>query len=454
MGAKSITTIIPHDPAVKTYPFSRLPISKRFKHIYKTLKAKGILGELKENHIFPDIPQFFSYACARSSGKRKVNTSYGHGGSDDEREAVERAISEAIEHYCILNERPQTFIHGTYRQLKTMSIDPLSFTPFTKKQLSTKKYKRFNVSEDMPINWLTGHNLLTSKKVLVPASLAYANYSHKLHNEPVIRMPISTGAACGPNNDFAIYRGLCEIIERDSYMISFQPKMQKKLIFIDRKNKKLNKLLKAFHRYNFEVYFFDTTQDTQIFSVVCLLVDRTGNGPAVCCGLGAGLNVVDVMMTSAIEALRRYITNRNSFFYRSISNIPKKGSFEWFNWTKHREWSAPHMINQVEHFIKTSEAIEMRKTIKFRTDAEYSECAISAIKKVGCTPYYIDMTIPEVEGVELKVAKVLVPEMVPLWHDERYPYFGVKRLIEVPKTMGIDINLDISTRELINNHPF
>ncbi len=444
---------LPHDIAVRIYPFSKLPISRNFEKIYKDLYSKHILGELKEAPSMPDIPQYFTYACARSSGNREVNTSYGFGGSDDEKTSIEHSIAEAIEHYCILNETSKKFVQGSYNQLKMKAVDPTLFIPFSKKQFSKKKYKKFRVSKDSFINWLGGYDLTNSKKMLIPASLAYANYSHKLHNEPVIRMPISTGAACGPNLDFAIYKGICEIIERDGYIISFMPEVPKRLISIDKSNKELCKLLNKFNRYNFEVYFFDTTLDTDIFSVVCLLVDRTGGGPAVCCGLGAGLDTTNALKTSAIEALRRYVSNRNKYFY-SNSPIPKNGSFEWFNWKKYREWSSPHMIKQVENIIRNSKEIPLHKTVKLKTDKEYLKYTLSRLRKVKCTTYYIDMTIPEVETQGLKIVKVLIPEMVPLWHDERYPYFGIKRLIEIPKRMNIHVNLNINTKELIKIHPF
>ncbi len=444
---------LPHDPAVRTFPFSKLPLSSRFKKIHNDLQSHKILGQLTQSKTWPDIPQFFIYSCERYSKGNKVNTAYGYGGSDNERTSIERSITEAIEHYCILNETPEKFVHGSYIQLKNNAIDPTVFVPFTPKQLSTKKYKKFNISRNSQINWLMGHNLISHEKKLIPASLAYANYSHKQHNEPVIRMPISTGAACGPNIDFAVYRGLCEIIERDGYVISFLPEIPKRLISLDKSNKELKELVEKFARYNFEIYFFDTTLDTGIFSVVCLLVDRTGVGPAVCCGLGAGLDTANVLKISAIEALRRYVTNRKKYFY--VNNPPPpKGSFEWFNWQKHREWSAPHMIGQVENFIKSSKQVSLTKTTMFKTDEEYLKYTLSKLKNIGCTAYYIDMTTPEIEKVCLKVVKVLVPEMVPLWHDERYPYFGIKRLTEVPKNRNIDVNLNMNVNELSKIHPF
>lgn len=451
---EEVITILPHDPAVKTFPFSKIPLSTNFERIYSKLHTGNILGKLEPRVSGPDVPQFYIYACARTSGGTRVNVSYGFGGSDDEQTAAEHAIAEAIEHYCILHENKRIFIHGTYNELKTRALDPLELVPFTKQQLSTTKFKKFTITHNTSINWLTGHSLYENREILIPASLAYVNYSSKKHIEPMIRMPISTGAACGPNIDFAIYRGLCEIIERDGYMISFLPEMPKKLIKIDSSEPELNKFLRKFDRYGFELYFIDTTLDSGVFSVVCLLVDRTGVGSAVCAGLGGGLDTHQAIKTSAIEAIRRYVSNQNSFFRSNSTKLPKKYSFDWFVKQKQQTWAAPHMIKKVEDIVKNAKRVKLQNPKEFKNDKDCVKYLITRLNDINCKAFYIDMTIPEVERLGLKVVKVLIPKMVPLWHDERYPYLGMKRLAEIPKEFGIIPNLDLKTTELLEIHPF
>jgi ribosomal protein S12 methylthiotransferase accessory factor len=446
---------IPHDQEVDSFPFSDLPFSNNFRRIYNSLNSEGILGKLEQSVMPADVPQFYVYACQRSSGENKVNVSYGFGGSEDESRAIISSIGEAVEHYCILHERKDFFIHNAYEKLKSEAIDPLRFVPFTQKQLKSKRYKKFNISHSDSINWLEGYSLTNCKKVLLPASLAYANYSCKKHNElGIIRMPISTGAACGPSLDSAINRGICEIIERDGYMISFLPQMPKRIILIDKFNTELSDFIRRFTRYNFELYFIDTTLDSKVFSVVCLLIDRSGSGPAVCAGLGGGFVPTNAIKTSAIEALRRYVSDRNSFFRSEGHSSLKKYSFEWFIRNKHKVWSAPHMIKLVEDLVKNAKKTKLPREIFINNEKEKRKYLTEKLKSLGCELFYIDMTIPEVDKQGLKVVKVLCPEMVPLWYDERYPYFGMERLITVPEKSDIKVNLNLNVKELTNIHPF
>lgn len=450
---KTITSVIPHDQTVKTFPFSALPISE-IQKVYEPLHSKGILGKVESRNSYSDEPQFYVYACERSSGKRKTNVSYGFGGSEDEATAITHAITEAIEHYCILHERENLFVCGTYNELRPKAVDPVRFVSFSPQQLSKKKYRKFIVTHDTPLNWLEGYSLTKKKRVLIPASLAYANYSFKQHSEPIIRMPISTGAACGPTIDFALYRGLCEIIERDAYMISFLPEMPKKLITVDKNDAGLSAFIRKIERYNFELFLVDTTLDCPVSSVVCLLVDRTGSGPAVCAGLGCDLHMHRAIKTAVIEAARRHVSNRSLFFRSDPLPVPKKFSLDWFMRKKQQLWSAPHMIKQAEKFVENAKKIKTKDSKEFKTDKKRIDFLVGDLEKLNCEVFYIDMTIPEVEKVGLRVAKVICPETVPLWHDERYPYLGVKRLREVPKKYGVHPNLELNTQELMNVHPF
>lgn len=447
--------LIPHDINVKTFPFSELPISAKTSELYESLRTNKILGKLEQRQFPNDIPFFYVYACERSSGKNKVNISHGFGGSEDEKTAVSCAIYEAIEHYCILNERRRLFVHGAHNKLKNRAIDPLRFEAFSQSQLSMKKNKKFVVNNNISINWLGGYSLTNKRKVLIPASLAYANYNSGDYFEPIIRTPISTGAACGPTKYFAIYRGLCEIIERDSYMISFLPEMPRKVVDITKKDGDVFEFVNRFKKYGLEIYFIDTTLDTGVFSTVSIVVDRTGCGPAVCAGLGSGLEPKNAIKTSAIEAIRRYTSARALYFQSGNYKIPKRYSFDWFLWKKQLIWSSPHMIKRVYEIIEHSKKVPLPPaSTLFKNDREKVLYLTERLGKLGCEIVYIDMTIPEIKPYGLKVVKTLCPEMVPFWHDERHPYLGAKRLREVPKKYGIKVDLNLNEETLTNIHPF
>jgi ribosomal protein S12 methylthiotransferase accessory factor len=434
------------------YPKHNFP--QDFLIIHKNLKKKGILGEYFPRFNFPDEPQFFQYVCERSPYGIKVKKSFGYGCSDQESEAFTAAIAEAIEHYCILFERDELFIRDSYDNLGDIAINPIRFAPFSKEQYEKSSFKQFKISKKTNMNWLKGYSLTKKKEILVPASLVYANYNSTLRQEPTIQLGISTGAACGSTLEFAQYRGICEIIERDAYMISFLNKIPKKVININN-NQHLSNFKKRIERYNLEVYVLDTQLDLPITTTACLILDKTGSGPAVSAGLGGSLDPKKAIQSSVLEAVRRHISSRDRFFRSEKFLKPRKNSFDWFALQKLLLWSAPHMLLKAEVLFKQGE-IPYEKFNNDEAELSYKEKVEYLVGKLGSKNYEVicvDVTLPEVEEQGLKVVKMLIPELVPLWEDERYPYLGIDRIHNVPKGMGYEMQL-AAQKDAFPLHPF
>jgi len=436
------------------FQFPKHSFPRDFLRIYDNLKKKGILGEYSTRFNFPDEPQFFQYVCERSPQAVKVRKGFGYGCSDMESEAFASAVAEAIEHYCILFERDELFIKDSYRNLKNVAINPIRFVPFSKEQLKKPSFKKFKISENTIINWLEGYSLTNKRKVLVPASLVYANYNASVRKEPTIQLGISTGAACGSSLGFAQYRGICEIIERDAYMISFLNKIPKKVVDIDN-DQYLSDFKRRIERYSLEVYVLNTQLDLSITTTTCVILDRTGSGPAVCVGLGGSSDPKKAIQTSVFEAVRRHISSRDRFFRSKPLPMPRKNSFDWFSLQKQILWSAPHMLSKAEEFIKNGKIfykdLDNTKTmLSYENKVKY---LVDELTSKSCEVICIDITLPEVEEQGLKVVKILIPELVPLWKDERYPYLGIDRLYSVPRKMGYEIK-PIYQENAFSLHPF
>lgn len=426
----------------------------RFIKIHKELKVKGILGDCYPSPALPDEPQFYHYVCERIPYSSNTKKGFGVGCSDSESEAFTAAVAEAIEHYCILFENEKLFIRDSYSNLQEDAVDPLRFVPFSEQQLTRESYKEFRVSHKTPLNWIEGYSLTKKRKVLVPASLVYANYQARARKEPNIQIQISTGAACGPTLEFALYRGICEIIERDAYTISFANGLPKEVIDVDKANS-LFAFKRRIERYDLEVHFLSTKLDCLSFTVVCILLDGTGSGPAVSAGLGGSLDPTNALKTAALEAVRRHISVRDKFFRSKRSPMPLKNSPDWFLAKKQILWSAPHMIKTAQSFL-SGRRIPFEKLAKHKypkNDKDRVKFLVDELKGKGYEVLYVDTTIPEVKKLGLTVVKVLIPEMVPLWKDERFPYLGIKRLYSVPGKLGYD-TVPKLTQDTFSSHPF
>lgn len=436
------------------FQFPQPRLSRDFIKIHQELKRQGILGDYGRRLTFPDEPQFFQYACERYPGtKRRGKISFGFGCSDDQSEAFVIAVAEAIEHYCILSIQKSKLLRDTYEHLRERAIDPLRFLPFSTEQLKQEKFTKFRFDHKTPLNWLQGYSLTTKRKVLVPASVVYAKYDAVYYDEPVIQLPNNTGAACGESLEFALCRGIYEVVERDAYMISFVRNLPKRMIDVSQDDG-LSQFKRRIERYALEVYFLLTALDYPMPTIACLILDRTGSGPAVCTGLGGHRDIRHAIRTAGFEAVRRHISARDRFFRTIPLPMPQKYSFDWFLLEKQRLWSMPHMIAKAETFLG-SDTISLQDSLGEFSMASHSVTQlVDRLKQLNCEAIMVDVTVPEVEAVGLKVIKVLIPEMVPLWRDERYPYLGIDRLITVPTKMGYSSLSPVVYDDAFTIHPF
>ncbi|MCA2227193.1 YcaO-like family protein [Nonomuraea aurantiaca] len=73
-------------------------------------------------------------------------------------------------------------------------------------------------SDNRPISWAQGHDLLSDEPVLVPQDAA--GYVANYHEAPCYRITTTNGLASGNSLEEAVCHALCEVIERDAITIS------------------------------------------------------------------------------------------------------------------------------------------------------------------------------------------------------------------------------------------
>jgi len=120
------------------------------------------------------------------------------------------ALMEAIERQVVLRTR-LPIIEGSYQKLKEEHdiIDPRSLN-----EPLQPDYSERNV-----YSWVFGTDLITERRVLVPAKFAGYIWSDVPHR-PCIAESTSNGLASGNCREEAICHGLCELIERDSWSMA------------------------------------------------------------------------------------------------------------------------------------------------------------------------------------------------------------------------------------------
>jgi ribosomal protein S12 methylthiotransferase accessory factor len=120
------------------------------------------------------------------------------------------AVMEAAERYAAALPRPPAEV-GSFRELsrRRRVLDP--------GDVNLERYRDY--TDDTPISWHEGFDLLHDETILVPAFLA-AYHPLQVTELPPVAITTTNGLASGNSLEEAICHALCELIERDDWTMA------------------------------------------------------------------------------------------------------------------------------------------------------------------------------------------------------------------------------------------
>lgn len=412
------------------------------------------LNQILKDRSYSDEPKIYHYTSAFNTPDENDNDTLAGGVSPSKEIAILKAISEGIERYSLSQQPNEGYLRGSYNQLAQKYgpdnvLNPKEVSAFSEKQLELSNFKNFVFSKDSYFRWIKANSLFSGKEVYIPAQLIYVPYHrHGSQHEPAIRISISTGAANGTALGSSLYRGICEIIERDAYIINYLNSLPRTRIVNFPKD--IKKLLDVFSRYNLEVAVLELTLDLQVPVFAALIFDRTGIGPAVSVGVKADLDSKEAIIGAILEANHtrpwaRYVMMKPDTITKENSEIE---SFE----DRLLFWSKVPMIDKLS-FWQNTQKKNFVALPAYKGHSKIKDLLGKLRDKVK-EIYFVDITPKKAKDKGFCVVKVIIPEMQPLYLDERFPYLGGRRLYEVPFRLYL-IDKQLKETELNKTpHPF
>lgn len=123
------------------------------------------------------------------------------------------ALMESIERYSSLpSGGPRKFVRSSY--------DDLSKTHKVLHPDKIVEPMRFEYHDEMLMDWLTGHDILSSEEIMVPASIALFRYTPAPPAVNPFAYFHTNGLASGNVMEEAVCHALCEVIERDAMSLA------------------------------------------------------------------------------------------------------------------------------------------------------------------------------------------------------------------------------------------
>lgn len=387
------------------------------------LDNPDIVTFVSKVYAYNDEPKLYQYSSYFKEKYNNIlqNDSTASGISFDKNSALIRLIGEIIERYS-LTSNDKISAYKSYielEQLKEKALNPLEIV----KMMKSKMRLKYSNSEAEKFRWTEARSL-TNRTILIPSQLIYVPYLFQ-NKELNLQSTISTGAAAGTSIEDAIYRGICEIIERDAFMIAYLNKLPSPKINLKAlKDVEILKIIEILERYKLECVLLDITTDIGIPAFASILIDKTEMGPAISVGLKAGFDIKKSIIGAIEESLMTRSWIRDELIYKNknqtrkkiVSTIEDRANF----------WIPTSSIQYLNFWLENSNCKNIKLEKFKKTENDFLKIK-KKLKDKKIDTFYVDITDEKIKKYGFTVAKVIIPKLQPLYLDERYPLHA-KRL--------------------------
>ncbi|HEX3606943.1 MAG TPA: YcaO-like family protein [Candidatus Dormibacteraeota bacterium] len=165
-----------------------------------------------------------SVACDMTRISMCANGRSNHGSSFvSESAARAAAIAECIERYCGNWVDPARMVEASHLELVSRgehAVDPQRLILHSPAQHAAAGFPLVPFTRDLRVHWVRGECLTCERPAWIPASLVHVNWYLGEHaDDPPTNYAMFSGIAAGSSWDAALASGLEEVIERDATML-------------------------------------------------------------------------------------------------------------------------------------------------------------------------------------------------------------------------------------------
>lgn len=406
----------------------------------------GLVTFLGERECDPTDPDVFIVAAQSADlavlgFATSENRIVGSGAGLTYEHAFWAAAGETVERYSAAIVPTEELIIGSYAELQARGIPaagPERWALFHPSQFPALSLPRF--TEDLRIAWVKGYRLGTREECYVPACLTYLSpdaTQYLAHGAKLIGPSTSTGVACARCPREATFKGLCEVIERDAFIIRWRAALPCVRIEIDPDSAIHATYHKVFVRPGLEYTIFETSLDLPFHSMLGVLRDTRHDPPRILVGGACHPDPEQAVLKTLIELAQ---------------------GFQWANHVRTRTIALDDAFSAITTFESRMELYvfgDQRRAFDFlfnnpetcrlsqlvsedRGDLDLTLAeAVAQLRGMGLDPITVDMTSIDAEACGLAVVKVILPECELLEGDHRMQFLGGRRWREVPARLGM-----------------
>lgn len=387
----------------------------------------------------PDFFHFFAQTCSTAAFSKQANFGKTGGASTDRGIALAKAVGESVERYCAAIYDQSDFPLVSYAEAPFPCVHPSEFALLGSEHYGNEGVIFVPFEEDTPVRWTPMIDPLNGETWHVPAAMVYVPYIyHRGKGDSPITQSISTGLACHCSFEEAAISGICEVIERDAFTITWQAMMARPQIRIDSLSPSNRDLVARFERSGYDITLFDITMDFGVPTVLAVSRGTEPGAPPLVPAGSASLDPEEAVRKSLeeLEHTREYcekIMVQHPRIERTpdFSNIEDQAGHLNF-------WCDIANAPLADFLFASPERIDFAEMPSLATGDPVQDLRIllEQIRSIDHRVLLADVTTPDVTQTGLTVVRAVIPGFHPLVVGHGIRSRGGRRLWTVPQKLG------------------
>jgi ribosomal protein S12 methylthiotransferase accessory factor len=368
------------------------------------------------------------------------------------------AILEGLERYCGLQPRgKRMMIRDSFRNLEDQALNPLKVGVHAKEQYARPDFPFKPFDPDRPIDWVWGYSFLQERPILVPQLLAY----YSLGCGQGFVYETSNGCALGGSLEEAIFYGILEAVERDSFLMTWYAQLPiPRLDLYSANDKELRLMVDRMQAVaGYDVHVFNSTMEHGIPSVWALAKNRKEKGVNLVCAAGAHPDPVRAVKSAVHELAGMLVTLDEKF---EANREEYERMFEDPSLVRNMDdhsmlYSLPQAQERLQFLLDENRPLrtfdeEFKRKAKHADLTDDLKDILQVFRRLGLDVIVVDQTTPEIQRNGLYCVKVLIPGMLPMTFGHHLTRLtGLERVLRVPAELGYA--KQPLTFEQLNPHP-
>jgi ribosomal protein S12 methylthiotransferase accessory factor len=353
-----------------------------------------------------------------------------------ELEAIGGAIGESIEHYCASHPPAEPAHRSKQSEVGPDAVRPAECVLYSRAQYAGPGFPYRPLSDDTEIDWLAVKDLLSGKTVLAPAALIHLIPRLRPPEENLCS-PTSNGLAAGPDLTSAIVAGLCELAERDGFLVHWLNRLPAPELELSNTAPIISEIVAHYRRFGVETRIFDISTDLPMHAMMSLTLDRGAGGPAAVFALGCDLDPQRAVTKSLFEMCQVRPGVARSSAARAAEPILSYADVQTLDDHSHY-FADPAHLPEIDFLLASGPRRKLcdLPNRSLGSAVDNLQVCVAGLAAVGIRALYAELTTDDVLGYPIRVVRTIAPGLQPMHFGQGQERLGGRRLFELPCRLG------------------